>query len=173
MQDCKTLNAKVQVVAWLSTSTQLVSAFLELWMFVDVFMSLETPFFSWCVFRQKTKRNLKAVRGKMIQPEWKSHVVSGMLYSWAKKPECDNAKNNLEKLEILQKSLYSLGKWKSWCIDNWLSAVETDSADNWWRTVIAEATACCLCHLWRLSAHLCMHTGLLGEFYQEHMYLSY
>lgn len=34
MQDCKTLNAKVQVVAWLSTS-QLVSAFLELWMSVD------------------------------------------------------------------------------------------------------------------------------------------
>lgn len=49
MQDCKTLNAKVQVVAWLSTSTQLVSAFLELWMFVDDIMSLETPSFLVCV----------------------------------------------------------------------------------------------------------------------------
>lgn len=89
MQDCKTLNAKVQVVAWLSTSTQLVSAFLELWMFVDVIMSLETPSFLVCVQTDHERASKKQVCAHKLNGLMRLDVQQKLARRW-RLPEFEN-----------------------------------------------------------------------------------
>lgn len=117
MQDCKTLNAKVQVVAWLSTSTQLVSAFLELWMFVDVFMSLETLFLSGvCSDRMQSGIYKWQMQNDSTWVKKSCHIKCALFMS-IKNLSVEMPKIFLKTRNIAKK-LYARGRCKSWCTDN-------------------------------------------------------